>query len=920
MKSCLNEILELFEEFGESNVLAFAFLKVIDETLKYSKEDIIAQYNLYDETDDEKLFDVACYPSGKNLGFYNYSDWDLDKLSDVDENLIHQKTKIYLNSFNPEVKDLFSQFDIFNFIDDLSDEDLYILINDLNEINVDGEIFKSYEHLNNEFNLFLNDFNSYFDISNYNSFVNSLLTNISVESDNNFNVYFDSFDDGLIINDVINKFPQVHIDACEPNHEKFLIASTRMILAGLKSSHITNDINLNKDNFDLIISNKIHQNADEIVNDSYKQLKNSSKVIITIKSEYVNDVVNTISNSGAGDIIESVIYLPIYENNNVAAIVLNNNKDYALENKFKLSNESDYLNGLKNISDWKFIISNLSKHILESKNSKIIKYEPMHKKDLSRKHMLSNKIGKFEEIDLDNLDLDEYEKGLDKELMRNKVNIKKNRVNSKDVNSSLPSDTPNVVPSQNTNYLDVNELNLEINRPDLSNVYDGDFEILNLSQIANLEKFNYDDKDENYLVISASTACGIQLVDFEVEYDNREYIKIDITSDLILKDYLKIYLNSAIGINEINYCTRADSRITTTNLEDVRVIVPGINDQNAIVEAYNESDIFFNSINELQNKLNNNIFDYEKVLNSIDEFNTEIVFNEDGSGIEDMDKQWREVFSRLIWPLAITYLSATKGSFEKTEQVKKYLNLFEFIAAFNSIVLRSGLPDDVYHEFKWSQIWNAPHVGMYKDMTFGNWVFLSNNLSKLYRWNDFPVEFDKNLFTKISSRKINNLLNETKEIRNKYYHENLSYQESVEILDKLNKYLSDTFQILTIYSDYKLFYFTGHLELKNGIFDHRVINLNGPCNQPIYGNIEFSNPLEESELYLYNSSTGDLLKLRNELIKFKAVDKYEKRWAIYIFNGYAFENGKCLAKYKNFIDGEDNLEIEINSFENDIVR
>lgn len=172
-------------------------------------------------------------------------------------------------------------------------------------------------------------------------------------------------------------------------------------------------------------------------------------------------------------------------------------------------------------------------------------------------------------------------------------------------------------------------------------------------------------------------------------------------------------------------------------------------------------------------------------------------------------------------------------------------------------------------------------------MTFGNWTYLSRNLSKIYNEQDFTTDFDKKLFNKISKRKINYLLNKTRIIRNKYFHGSMiTPREAEMILEKLNKYLADVFDILSIYSDYKLFYVTGDMKSDGDNISYTVIHLNGPCKQPIYGNLEFKEILDAKTLYLYNPSNKKLLKLRKELIKFMPIDELERRWGIYVFSGY----------------------------------
>ena len=60
----------------------------------------------------------------------------------------------------------------------------------------------------------------------------------------------------------------------------------------------------------------------------------------------------------------------------------------------------------------------------------------------------------------------------------------------------------------------------------------------------------------------------------------------------------------------------------------------------------------------------------------------------------------------------------------------------------------SGLPNDVYQK-NFNKIWNSRNPNEYKQMTFANWVYLCNNLSDVYKFNNFTSELDEDLFEKI---------------------------------------------------------------------------------------------------------------------------------------------------------------------------
>ena len=66
-----------------------------------------------------------------------------------------------------------------------------------------------------------------------------------------------------------------------------------------------------------------------------------------------------------------------------------------------------------------------------------------------------------------------------------------------------------------------------------------------------------------------------------------------------------------------------------------------------------------------------------------------------------MGRNWRYLYDQLLWPLAVTYLSVTKGSFEISEKAEKYVTLFKFVTAFIDIILIKGyIPEQLYLEKK----------------------------------------------------------------------------------------------------------------------------------------------------------------------------------------------------------------------------
>ena len=102
-------------------ILPFTVLKRFDSVLEYSKKDVLEAYNTYKdkvENLDPILQSEAKDKNGKELGFYNYSEYDFQSLladpEHIEENLMH-----YLDSFSPNTG-YFENFYIKNHITHIS--------------------------------------------------------------------------------------------------------------------------------------------------------------------------------------------------------------------------------------------------------------------------------------------------------------------------------------------------------------------------------------------------------------------------------------------------------------------------------------------------------------------------------------------------------------------------------------------------------------------------------------------------------------------------------------------------------------------------------------------------------------------------------------------------------------------------------
>lgn len=670
--------------------------------------------------------------------------------------------------------------------------------------------------------------------------------------------------------------------------------------------------NLSNFAFDLIISDCAFNEDETILRKLLKY--NYSELILTISSKYFDSNHKFLDALKNRNYLKSIISLPIYKNyTNLLVLDFDSNKDTS---NVLLIDESDSINH-ENINDWSLIAEDLSKKILES-------YENFSEYENALIEPIYNIIKKQSAFG----DIEKYIKK-DPFKEKTKKRVVPNKVADDLLNSKNIAYNQNVEKNFNVGFKDffygkkkqdINNLLYKNNKKIIEN----EVKFKKLGDIANLKQINKKNT-KNTLLISTCKDCTEKLVfnNFNIDEfkDGEVYIEVNIISNDIMADYLKVYLNSTNGLNEIFYFTKGNLCISAKKIQNVRIPVPPKNIQKEIVKASQEANEFFKSIDLLKKEFQSNILDYKNIMESINEFRGEIQFDEYGGSITKLPRNWQHVYNGLIWPLAITYLSATRGVTEILEKLKRYLSLFEFVAAFNFIILLSGLPDNVYQKFKYN-IWNPKKLWIYEEMTFGKWVRITKNISKIYKNEDFTDIFDRELFDLISSNSIIEILDKTKNYRDTDAHgAPINTTEAQRIIDELDVYLEKIFEILDIYSNYKLIYVTGKMENVGGKIKHEVILLNGPCAQPIYDGIIIDSILDNNALYLYNPKNNKKLLINSKFMKFLPLDQNKKHWSLFIY--YACDrigHMKTEAKYKCFQSREEDKIESISTFKNDIIN
>ncbi|WP_292600874.1 restriction endonuclease subunit S [Methanobrevibacter sp. UBA212] len=671
------------------------------------------------------------------------------------------------------------------------------------------------------------------------------------------------------------------------------------------------------------------------------------KRIVVLSSTKLSENMHIIASLKHKNYLKSIISLPVYhKDDNLVMLIFNPLKT---DNNCLYIDESDSLIHKSDSVDWSYAGEELIARIIktyddfsETDNAVLLDFGDIFEGS-SRKNVHDELLSlKSTQVDDSVRKNRVMGRDVNDELLSiqfDSSSPKKNKVIKNDLADGLLSlkqqqsvreeiskaDVKSVDVAQNTTLPFLNEAMYYKRRQNPKNLlyknekplFDVDVPFRKLGKICDLENI-YVKNDKDSILVATCKGCKSKLVYYNrniADFEGEVYIELTNIHESVSPDYLYEYLNSSNGFDELLYFSKGNTHITPEEIKHVKVPIPPLEIQKEIVKVSRESREFFKTVDLLKKEFNSNILDYRPMQKSLNEFGSDIAFN-DKNDVTSLSRSWRHAYNGMIWPLAISYLSATKGGFETVEKKDNYLVLFEFIAAFNAVVLLSGLPDDVYRR-NFKKIWNK-NLGMYHQMTFANWVYLSMNISNVYKSNNFTSQLDEELFDIIGGDNVLNILENVKDLRNKDAHgSHTNSYEAKELIEKLDVYLDDVFDMLDIYSNYKLIYVTGNISSAKQAYSHRVILLNGPCAQPIYDDIIFDTPLQKECLYLYNPKNNKKLLLKDNFIKFKAIDKNKKHWRLFIY--YSCDRDEYNAFYKCFQSNEKDVKISISSLKEDVL-
>jgi len=376
--------------------------------------------------------------------------------------------------------------------------------------------------------------------------------------------------------------------------------------------------------------------------------------------------------------------------------------------------------------------------------------------------------------------------------------------------------------------------------------------------------------------------------EIEDERSLKNYFQCKALDKIVAPQYLKIYLNSEIGKHQRDMFASGSTMpaITLKGMQSIYIEIPDLKIQREVINAEQRIRELHNKIEASYYDFKTKVFNYSEVLELTDKFDK----------ADDKDL----LYENLLWPLATSYRIVTKGS----PDLNNYFNLFEMIAAFNSIVLLSALPEDVRKKEK-DYILDRRNSD-YKKVSFGLWVGLYSRLANIYKdkgkdgafYQNIP--FEKEFYESITNKKIIKILNPIPQKRNDTtgHGGGIPETRAKSVISELNGYLNDVFKVLTAYNSLDMIY-TQSMEKNNGRYVISIKKLEGTHYPFAEAEIDTEEDMNSKALYLYNRVTDERLELMPELIKLIQCDECGL-WSVYFYSKIKKDRAKYIS-YQNEI-------------------
>lgn len=353
------------------------------------------------------------------------------------------------------------------------------------------------------------------------------------------------------------------------------------------------------------------------------------------------------------------------------------------------------------------------------------------------------------------------------------------------------------------------------------------------------------------------------------EDDLENYFPFIVTDPNVSMYFLKIYLNSSPIKNLIGFMSfgSVNKELDRKAINSFFVEVPELETQNKVVDTCHRLDKLYSEIDSVYHNFKRHIFDYNDLNETLEKYSPS------------------KEYPNQIWPFATSYHMVAKSGDDCSTRLDNIFSLSEMIAAFNSIVLLSALPEEICSQYK-DRLWDNKTCS-YTKMSFGGWISVYRLLSEIYRELDSEIyrvlPFEKEFYDNLSNDQIIRSLGPISEERNKKAHGGPKPRICTEkSFFELNTYLNNIFNSLMDYERLKLIY-TSSLDKRGGLYTIKSKLLRGLTYPFAEYKFEAELDMDTKTLYLYDSITENRLRLLPEFIKFMECPKCGK-WALFFYN------------------------------------
>lgn len=415
-------------------------------------------------------------------------------------------------------------------------------------------------------------------------------------------------------------------------------------------------------------------------------------------------------------------------------------------------------------------------------------------------------------------------------------------------------------------------------------------DLIKLSQV--VEVLDKSENNENLILIPKRWDTDNVLIYSEFSDDKNfdNYLLCKVLDEKIMPQYVKLYLNSDEGKKNRNPANTDNWDENVLN--NIYINTPPLEIQEKIFEADQIIRDLQNKIGAMFSSFQNKLSNYSKIL----ELNNKL---------DETDKK-ELLYTNFIWPLATSHYIATKGSPNVNSQLDNCFKLFELIAAFNSIILLSAMPKEIYIENR-----STIYPSKFRTVGFGDWVALYRRLSSIFNENEGnalffdSVPFDNDFYKNLTGKKIFKILDEVTNYRNKTTGHGGVIPEIIakDIVINTTPGLNEIFKRMNFFNDLELIH-TISFKKNNGLYNIKLRMLKGTQVHFPIKQIDTKEDMDTEVLYLYDPNSGDRLKLLPELINL-----YEcpicGRWALYLYSKIKGKN----AVYKSYQSEPHNKEL-----------